>query len=169
MLSLKIEHRAAMRHQAKVHARATKKKKQELKEADMLVVGMREMFSELLDEMKDKRQETRKAVKLALQLESRAASLQNRLAQWKAKCENLRDVIETEEKVAADTSEKAEEYEAIIDVMEADFQRQLADQEGEYKSIIAYMDEYYSEVVDNLSPRYIRKHWVKNKGRGKQP
>ena len=65
--------------------------------------------------------------------------------------------------------DKADEYEATIDIMEADFQSQLADQEAEYKSIIAYMDKYYSEVVEKLSPRYIRKHWVKNEGSGKHP
>ena len=136
----------------------------------MLDVGMREMFSEMLDEMKNNRQETRKAQKSVEQLKVRATSLQNRLARWKGTYDNLQNKIRDEQEVAAEMCNKADEYEAIIEIMEAGFERQLADQEAEYKSIIEYMDEYYSDVIEKLSPRYIEKRWVKNNGgRGKQP
>ena len=66
---LKLGHKQAMRRQAKLHAKAIEKKKQQLKKADHLVVGMREMLSEMLDEMAVNQKETRmadKAVNLQL-------------------------------------------------------------------------------------------------------
>ena len=159
----KVEHRAAMKRQAKIHSLLIEKKKQQLKEADMLVVGMREMFAEMLDEMQANRQQTRHAQKAAEQLKSRATSLQKRLSKWKGKCNRLCDEIRDEQKKATDSCVKADEYEAIIDVLEADFEIR----DDEYSSIIQLMDEYYENAIAQLSPRSIGKHWVKNKDRGK--
>ena len=135
----------------------------------MLVVGMREMFSEMLDEMRENKSHTRKARKEAKQLNERATKLRKKLIHWKGACNSLKDDIQDEQELATEMSDKAEEYEWIIDVMEADFEKQLVDQEAHYKSVIDYMDQYYEEVVENMSPRFIRKHWVKNEGRGKLP
>ena len=73
MSNMKMEHKAAMRRQAKLHSAAMEKKKQQLKRADTFVVGMPEMFSEMLDEMMANRKETRKAGKEVEQSKQRAA------------------------------------------------------------------------------------------------
>ena len=59
----------------------------------MLVVGMREMFSEMLDEMRENKSQTRKARKEAKQLKERATKLQNKLIHWKGACNSLKDDI----------------------------------------------------------------------------
>ncbi len=50
-MGLKLHDRAVMRWQGKLRAMAIEEKKQQLKRADMMVVGMREMPREMLDEM----------------------------------------------------------------------------------------------------------------------
>ena len=44
--------------------------------------------------------------------------------------------------------------------------QQLEAQKSLYESVIECMDDYYKDVVEKMTPCYIRKHWVKNKKRG---
>ncbi len=48
---MKLRHKVAMRQQVKAYDVVIEEKKQQLKRADMLVVDMRKMFSEMLDDM----------------------------------------------------------------------------------------------------------------------
>ena len=163
---LKLGHKQAMRQQAKLHAEAIEKKKQQLKKADHLVVGMREMFSEMLDEMAVNKKQTRMADKAAKELKERAARYDEEIKHWTGVSNGLTDDILDEQQVRAELQEKVDEYERVIDVMQADFEEQRAEQETHYESVIQYMDHYYEDVVEKMSPRYIKKHWVKNKKSG---
>ena len=55
-----------------------------------------------------------------------------------------------------DLEENVEEYEQVISCIQQEYE----ELEGEYKSIIDYMDHYIEDII----PLYIRKCQVPNKG-----
>ena len=72
------------------------------------------------------------------------------------KYDTLKDDMRDEVNKVRDLEEKAEEYERVI----ACIQKGYEELEVEYKSIIDYMDHY----IEEISPLYIRKCQVPNKG-----
>ena len=63
-------------------------------------------------------------------------------------------------------TEKADEYEGAIDLMQADFEKQLTEERAHYESVIEYIDHHYEDIVMKMNPRFIKKHWVKSEKRG---
>jgi hypothetical protein len=58
---------------------------------------------------------------------------------------------------------KVDEYEAIIDCMEIEYE----DKCNKHCTKIASIEAYCQAVITKNSPRYVIKHWVKNKTCGK--
>ena len=52
-----------------------------------------------------------------------------------------------------------DEYEAIIDSMEQEYEDKCNDHQTKITSI----ETYYEEIIRNQSPRHVMKRWVKNK------
>ena len=158
---LKVQHRAAIKHQQQVHATQIQKKKNMLKELDNLLADLRTMFSEFLDELNLHIKEKGAATRDNKKLKQKAQSAAKRMKILNEDITNLKDGISFEEANVVDLEEKVIEYEQVIDAM----QTQMDDANDEYENVIAYMEYYYEEQVATLSPRYIKKHWVQNNGK----
>ena len=135
-----------------------KEKDNNLNEVSEEVVRLRASWAQTLDEMKVLRSERWDEDKAMKKL--RATSLKNaeKLKGLQSKCRMLEGEIITKQMAAADLEDKVGEYDAVITWMEMEFNAK----ESKYKSIIDYMDHYYKDKVEKLSPRYLRKHYVPN-------
>jgi hypothetical protein len=61
-----------------------------------------------------------------------------------------------------DLQQKVNEYEDIIDWMEHKYEETCQN----YQTKIDSIEAYYTAVIAKNTPRYVMKHWVKNKTRG---
>ena len=120
------------------------------------VLVHREMFSELLDEMKASRKLARKSKKDADAAKRRATRNARELQALTEKYDILKYEMKDEVNKVRNLEEKVEEYEQVI----ACIQKGYEELEGEYNSIIDYMDNY----IEEISPLYIWKCQVPNKG-----
>ena len=77
-------------------------------------------------------------------------------------CNDLTDELKDEQAAVEELEEKQEEYENVIDYMNNQYESKI----NEYKGIIKFMDHYYESEIEKLSPIYVKKHCVKNVGRG---
>jgi len=153
-------YKASCRELVKSHAHDIKRKNDKLKDMREEVCGMREMMYEMIDEVNDaKRSASAGAAKMS---QVKLTSLMSTIRKMTSTCNDLKDEIVDESNYCTELQEKVDEYEVVIVSM----QREYEEKESEYKSIIEYMDFYYEEVVQQLQPQYIMKHWVKNKTRG---
>ena len=76
----------------------------------------------------------------------------------------MKDDIRDEKKFILDLRSKVDGYDVIIDCMEQEYEAKC----NERQTKISSMKAYYKEIIRKQSPRYIMKHWVKNKeSRGK--
>lgn len=57
---------------------------------------------------------------------------------------------------------KVQEYDEVINWMG----QQYHEAQRDHQDVIDFIDTWYEEQVEKLSPRFVRKRWVKNKGRG---
>ena len=120
------------------------------------VLGHREMFIELLDEMKASRKLARQSKKDADAAKRRSTRTAKELQALTEKYDTLKDDMRDEVNKVRDLEEKVEEYERVI----ASIQHGYEELDDEYKSIIQYMDHY----IEEISPLYIWKCQVPNKG-----
>jgi len=54
--------------------------------------------------------------------------LREKLSKLKDTCDSLKDEIRDKQELANEMTEKADEYERAIDLMQADFEKQLAEE-----------------------------------------
>jgi chromosome segregation ATPase len=167
---IKIKYHAALRKQQLVHVKIVECKKEHLKKIGREVNGMREMFSELLDEVSESKRAVRtasasadKAAVSAQKAMMRSSLLYNKLKVSTGTINALKDEINDEMNKVEELRSKVDEYEGIIDNMEKEYELQC----NESCTKISSLEAYYKEVIAANSPRYVMKKWVKNKTRGK--
>jgi chromosome segregation ATPase len=167
---IKIKYHAALRKQQLVHVQIVERKKEHLKKIGRDVNGMREMFSELLDEVSESKQAVRtasasadKAAVSAQKAMMRSSLLYNKLKVSTGTINALKDEINDEMNKVEELRSKVDEYKGIIDNMEKEYELQC----NESCTKISSLEAYYKEVIAANSPRYVMKKWVKNKTRGK--
>ena len=157
--ALKIKHRNAMKQQRKLHCQQILKKNAILKK---MKEEARNNFLELLDEVLVYKKDDRLAKRTSKDWQMKATSSARHLRDLRALCNDLTDELKDEQASVAELDEKQEEYELVIDYMKYEYESKIE----EYKGIIEFMDHYYESEIENLSPSYVKKHWVKNVGRG---
>lgn len=160
--ALKIKHRHAMKQQRKQHCQQILKKNAILKKMKEDASMARHKFLELLDEVLAYKKDNRLAEKTAIDCQMKATSSARHLRDLRAMCNDLTDELKDEQASVEELEEKQEEYENVIDYMNNEYESKIK----EYKGIIEFMDHYYENEIENLSPSYVKKHWVKNVGRG---
>ena len=106
------------------------------------VLGHREMFSESLDEMKASRKLARQSKKDADVARRRATRTAREFQELTEKYDTLKDDMRDEVNKVRYLEEKVEEYGRVI----ACIQKGYEELEGEYKSIIYYIDNYIEEI-----------------------
>ena len=167
---IKIKYHAALRKQQLVHVQIVERKKEHLKKIGRDVNGMREMFSELLDEVSESKQAVRtasasadKAAVSAQKAMMRSSLLYNKLKVSTGKINALKDEINDEMNKVEELHRKVDEYKVIIDSMEKEYELQCK----ESCTKILSLEVYYKEVIAANSPCYVMKKWVKKKTQGK--
>ena len=158
----RVQHKASCKELVKLHAIAIQRKNDKLADMQEEVLGMYEMMYEMLNEVKDAKHSDKASSSSAETLQMKVSSLKKRVTKMTTMCNDLKDEIIDESNYCTELQEKVDEYEVVIDSM----QREYAEKEDEYQSIIEYMDLYYKNVVEQLQPQCIMKHWVKNKTQG---
>ena len=158
----KVRHQESLRKLKKAHAIDAQRKDAKVKAMLEEVEGMREMMYEMLDEVKESTQLKKLASSDAVAAHNKVFSLMRKVQMMTVVCSELKDEISDEYNTNAALQEKVDEYEVIIDTM----QKEYAEKVAEYDSIIDYMDSYYEDMMRELQPQFIMKHWVKNKTRG---
>ena len=134
------------------------------------VEGTREMLWEILEEMNESKRTVKiasisadKAGASAQKAANRSAVLYNKLKVSTSLINELRDEIRDDVNAIEKLHSKVDEYEVIVDFMEIKYE----DKCSEHCTQIASIEAYYQAVIAKNSPRYVMKHWVKNKTRGK--
>ncbi len=94
---------------------------------------------------------------------NRSAVLYNKLKISTSLINELRDEIRDDVKAIEELRSKVDEYEVIVDFMEIEYE----DKCSEHRTQIASIEAYFQAVIAKYSLRYVVKHWVKNKTRGK--
>ena len=161
--ALKIAHRQELKAQQQRYSKDIHNKNEKLKKMWDEVIGHSKMFGQLLDEMKDDKKCKTRAQKDVKILKDRADAAGKRVQKLTELCRELKDEIRDEQETVNELQDKVQQYEQIIDFMKHEYENK----ETEHQNIIDFMDHYYEEEVERLSPRYIKKHWVKNATRGK--
>ena len=72
----------------------------------------------------------------------------------------------TNKQKAHDLEDENKEYKKMINFVTNEYEKRNS-YCNDYVDIIHYMDDYYEDVLQKLSPRYVMKHVVKNDTRGK--
>ena len=139
-----------------MHSLQLQEKKECVQKMWQEVLGHREMFNELLDEMKASRKSACQSKKDADAAKRRATRVARELQTLTEKYDGLKDDIRDEVNKVRALEEKVEEYEQVIEYMQHGYE----ELRGEYESIIDYMDHY----IEKISPLYIRRCQVPNKG-----
>ena len=168
---IKIKHRSSLRKEQSLHAQHIERKNEIVKKMWRDMEATREMLWETFNEMNDFKRTMRmastsaeKAAATAERAICRSSMLYNKLRESSNLINELKDEIRDEKKVISDLRSKVDEYDVIIDCMEQEYE----DKCNEHQTKISSMKAYYEEIITKQSPRYVMKHWVKNKeSRGK--
>ena len=156
---LKIQHRQILVRERKKHAERIVKQKAEVERMWQEVQHGRENLCELLDEWKAQIDVNRHLTKQAEASKVRYAMIANQLKTSTAQYNTLKDTVRDEQIKVEELETKVNEYEDIVDLIEQEYEERTS----EFNNLIDYVNQY----VDEVSPRCIQKHVVKNKGRGK--
>ena len=154
MDELAATHRDAIINLRQRHSESMSRKDALLKESDELVQGFQDMFRELLNEMRGTKVARRKADELS----KRAAQVHSRYLEQKLLNDSLTDEIIDTRATSIDLRTKIEEYEAMIDYL----YDELDSQKSDFDSIVHFIDSYYQEELESLTPKHICKHCVPN-------
>jgi sugar-specific transcriptional regulator TrmB len=154
MDALAARHRDAIINLRQRHSESMSRKDALLKESDELVQGFQDMFRELLNEMRGTKVARRKADELS----KRAAQAHSRYLEQKLLNDSLTDEIIDTRATSIDLRTKIEEYEAMVDYL----YDELDSQKSDFDSIVHFIDSYYQEELESLTPKHIRKHCVPN-------
>ena len=100
-----------------------------------------------------------RAVSKAEKAMSNLSMLLNRLKESTNLINELKDEISDNTKIVLDLHSKVDEYEVMIDCMEQEYEEKCK----EHRTKISSIEALYEEIIKNYSPRYVMKHWVKNK------
>ena len=122
----------------------------------------RHNFLELLDEVLFYRKDNRLAEKTVKDCQMKVTSSARHLQDLRALCNDLTDELKDKQAAVQELKEKQEEYGNVVDYMNNQYESKI----NEYKGIIEFMDHYYKNEMEKLSPSYVKKHRVKNVGRG---
>jgi hypothetical protein len=160
----KLRHKKSLSMLQQASANDARRKEAKLMAMSEEVEGMHEMMYQMLDEVKESNRSEKVASGDAVAAQSRVYSLTRKVQAMTLVCAELKDEIADEYNNNAELQKKVDEYEVIIDTMQREYEEKVAD----YDSIIAYMDSYYEDTMRQLQPRFIMKHWVKNKTRGEK-
>jgi len=68
------------------------------------------------------------------------------------------ELLDAQDRVI-DLEHKLVEYEEVIDSLNHQFEQQQDD----YDDMLCFMDQYYTEEVERLAPKFIDKHYVLNR------
>lgn len=158
----KVRHKESLRALQKDHDIAARRKNAKVKAMHEEVEGMHEMMYEMLDEVKEAMQSKKAASSDTVAAQNKFLSQMRKVQTMTLVCSELKDEIADEYNKNAELQAKVDEYESIINTMQKEYEEKV----DEYDSIIAYMDGYYEDTISELQPRFIMKHWVKNKTRG---
>lgn len=158
----RARHKQSLKNLQKAHALRIQRKNSDLKKMSDEVYGMGEMMYEMIDEVKHARRSDKAASVTTIAAQNRVMLLIKKVRTMTELCNDLKDEIADEYNQSAELQMKVDEYEVIIDSMQKEYEEKVA----EYDSIVAYMDSYYEDKLSELQPRFIMKHWVKNKTRG---
>jgi methyl-accepting chemotaxis protein len=163
---IKIKHRSILRKEQRLHAQLMERKNEIVKKMWRDVEDTREMLWETFNEINDFKRSERmastsaeKATAIAARATGRSSMLYNKLKESSRLINELKDEINDEKKVIADLRSKMDEYDVIIDCMEQEYEAKC----NEHQTKIASIEAYYEEIIRKQSPRYVMKHWVKNK------
>ena len=153
---LKIKHRQVLVRERNRHSKRTLEQKAEVERMWQEVLHERENLSQLLDERKTQMAANKHLTKQAEASKVRASKLACQLKTQTALYNELQDKVRDEQIKVEELEEKVDEYEVVIDMIEQEYEERTS----EFNNLIDYIDQYVEEV----SPRCIQKHMVKNKG-----
>ena len=166
---IKIKHRQSLRKYQILHAQQIQKKNDMMRRMWNDAEGTREMLCEMLDEMNESRRlvkfastTAKNATSSAEKSAKRASILYTKLKLSSNLINELKDDIQDETMMVDDLKQKVNEYEDIIDWMEQEYEETCQNYQTKIDSIKAY----YTAIIEKNTPRYVMKHWVKNKTRG---
>ena len=166
---IKIKHHERLRKYQILHAQQIQKKNDMMRRMWNNTEGTREMLCEMLDEMTESRRLVKfasttanKATASAEKSAKRASILYAKLKSNSSLINELKDDIQDETMMVDDLQQKVNEYEDIIDWMEHEYEETCQN----YQTKIDSIEAYYTAIIAKNTPRYVMKHWVKNKTRG---
>ncbi len=167
--SIRIKHHASLRKIQIVHAQQIQKKNEMVKRMWNDAEGTREMLCEMLDEMNESRWTVKfasasadKTMTLSKKAAKRASILFKKLQTSTSLINELKDEINNKTRTIDDLKKKVGEYDEVIDWMEHEYEERCQ----EYETQIDSLKAYYEAIIAKNSPRYVMKHWVKNKSHG---
>jgi hypothetical protein len=153
-----------------MHAQIIERKNEIIKKMWKDVEATSEMLWEMFEEMNESKHAVKiastsadKAATSAQKAMNRSSDLYNKLSISTSLVKELKDEICNEIKTIEELRSKVDEYEVIIG-MEHEYKDECNKHCTRIASIEAY---YYQEFIANNNPRYVMKHWVKNKTHGK--
>ena len=121
-----------------------------------------EIFNEINESKRTVRMASTSANKAAVSAEralSKSSMLLDKLKESTNLLNELKDEINDDKKTISDLCSKVDEYEVMIDCMEQEYEEKC----NEHCTKISSIKTYYEEIIKKHSPRYVMKHWVKNK------
>ena len=168
---IKINHRSSFRKQQILHAQVIERKNETVKKMLRDMEDTREMLWETFNEMDESKRAVRmastsaeKVAAYAERVKGKSSMLYTKLKESSCLINILKDEINDEQRVILELRSKVDEYEAIIDSMEQEYE----DECNNHQTKITSIEAYYEEIILKQSPRHVMKRWVKNKqSRGK--
>ena len=166
---IKIKHHERLRKYQILQAQQIQKKNDMMRRMWNDAEGTREMLCEMLDEMTESRRSVKfasttanKATTSAEKSAKRAPILYAKLKSSSSLINELKDDIQDKTMMVDDLQQKVNEYEDIIDWMEHEYEETCQD----YQTKIDSIEAFCTAIIAKNTPRYVMKHWVKNKTRG---
>jgi len=163
---IKIKHRSSFRKQQILHAQVIEQKNKTVKKMLRDMEDTHEMLWETFNEINESKRAVRiastsaeKVAAYAERVQGKSSTLYTKLKESSSLINTLKDEINDEQRVILELRSKVDEYEAIIDSMEQEYEDKCKDHQTKITSI----ETYYEEIIRNQSPRYVMKRWVKNK------
>jgi methyl-accepting chemotaxis protein len=163
---IRIKHRSSLCKQQMLHVQHIEKKNKIVKKMWQDMQSTHEMLWEIFNEMNESKHKVKlvytsakKAAATAKRATSRSSMLFIKLKESTNLINKLKDEVNDEKKVILDLRSKVDEYEVIIDCMEQEYEEKC----NEHCTKISPIKAYYEEIIRKQSPRYVMKHWVKNK------
>ena len=165
---IKIKHRSSLRKQQILHAQVIERKNETVKKMLQDMEDTREMLWETFNEINESKRAMRiastsaeKVAAYAGRVKGKSSTLYTKLKESSSLINTLKDEINDEQRVILELRSKVNEYEAIIDSMEQEYE----DTCNDHRTKITSIETYYEEIIRNQSPRHVMKRWVKNKDR----